>query len=168
MKGIILILIMFIIIAIALVIFFMDKHKQKVEKEKQETLQKKYNQLDDVLRVSSGSHTNKEYETIRIVTYSQEGQHAFAVSSRERITIGRSRENVLPLNDGAVSSSHAVVYKRGNNLIVTDLNSFNGTFIDSKGSRRRIDSGKEVLISFNDTIQVGNTYINFSLIDMEG
>lgn len=46
------------------------------------------------------------------------------------IKIGRSRFNSLVLNDPAVSSFHCRIYENKRHLIVEDLNSSNGTFVN--------------------------------------
>jgi len=48
----------------------------------------------------------------------------------ERTTIGRSDDNTFPIADPSVSSHHCEVLLRGQDVIVRDLNSTNGTYID--------------------------------------
>jgi pSer/pThr/pTyr-binding forkhead associated (FHA) protein len=50
----------------------------------------------------------------------------------EKITIGRVDDNSFPIAEASVSSHHCEVLKRGEDYIVKDLNSTNGTFIDGE------------------------------------
>ncbi len=49
----------------------------------------------------------------------------------ERTTVGRVEDNTLQIADGSVSSHHAEVLLRGTDIVVKDLNSTNGTFINN-------------------------------------
>ena len=46
------------------------------------------------------------------------------------VTIGRSPDNDLPVDNLAVSNYHARVYFEGSRLVVEDLDSLNGTFVN--------------------------------------
>ena len=48
------------------------------------------------------------------------------------VTIGRLPDNVLVIDNPAVSGRHARVYREGERYVVEDLKSTNGTFVDSK------------------------------------
>jgi len=48
----------------------------------------------------------------------------------ERTTVGRVEENTFQIADASVSSRHAEIFLRGTELLVRDLNSTNGTFIN--------------------------------------
>ena len=50
----------------------------------------------------------------------------------EEVTIGRGDNNVLVFFDPKVSRNHAKIEKKGNNYVVTDLGSFNGTRVNQK------------------------------------
>ena len=50
----------------------------------------------------------------------------------EKTTIGRVEDNTLPIVDPSVSSHHCEVLLRGSDVVVKDLNSTNGTFIDGQ------------------------------------
>ena len=49
----------------------------------------------------------------------------------ERTTVGRVEDNTFQIADPSVSSHHAEILLRGSELLVRDLNSTNGTFINS-------------------------------------
>jgi pSer/pThr/pTyr-binding forkhead associated (FHA) protein len=48
----------------------------------------------------------------------------------EKTTIGRVDDNTFPIPEGSVSSHHCEVLLRGSDIIIRDLNSTNGTFIN--------------------------------------
>jgi len=63
------------------------------------------------------------------------------------VTIGRSPDNDLPVDNLAVSNYHARVYFEGGRLVVEDLDSLNGTFVNdlrverATSARRRFNLG---------------------------
>jgi pSer/pThr/pTyr-binding forkhead associated (FHA) protein len=50
----------------------------------------------------------------------------------ERTTVGRVEDNTFQIADPSVSSHHAEILLRGSELLVKDLNSTNGTFINGE------------------------------------
>ncbi len=50
--------------------------------------------------------------------------------SVEKTTIGRVDDNTFPIPEGSVSSHHCEVLLRGNDVVIHDLNSTNGTFVN--------------------------------------
>jgi predicted component of type VI protein secretion system len=48
----------------------------------------------------------------------------------DKTTIGRVDDNTFPIPEGSVSSHHCEILLRGTDIIVHDLNSTNGTFIN--------------------------------------
>lgn len=50
----------------------------------------------------------------------------------DKTTIGRVDDNSFPIAEGSVSSHHCEVQLRGNEVVVKDLNSTNGTFINGQ------------------------------------
>lgn len=50
----------------------------------------------------------------------------------EKTTVGRVEDNSFQIAEPSVSSHHAEVLLRGNDVIVRDLNSTNGTFINGE------------------------------------
>ena len=74
--------------------------------------------------------------------------------SGDRMTIGRSPDAELFLDDVTVSRNHAVLVRRGDGLYIDDLGSLNGTYVN----RRRIDSHKLV---DGDELQVGKYKLTY-------
>jgi hypothetical protein len=50
----------------------------------------------------------------------------------ERTTVGRVEDNTFHIADGSVSSHHAEIILRGSDVVIKDLNSTNGTFINNE------------------------------------
>jgi len=50
----------------------------------------------------------------------------------ERNTVGRMEDNTFQIADASVSSHHAEIVLRGSDILVKDLNSTNGTFINNE------------------------------------
>ena len=50
----------------------------------------------------------------------------------ERTTVGRVEDNTFQIADGSVSSHHAEIILRGSDILIRDLNSTNGTFINNE------------------------------------
>ena len=50
----------------------------------------------------------------------------------DRTTIGRVDDNTFPIADASVSSHHCEVHLRGDEILIRDLNSTNGTFINNE------------------------------------
>src|SRR5580693_721150 len=50
----------------------------------------------------------------------------------ERTTVGRVEDNTFQIADGSVSSHHAEILLRGSDIVIKDLNSTNGSFINGE------------------------------------
>lgn len=53
----------------------------------------------------------------------------------QRTTVGRSEANTLSIHDGSVSELHCEIYDNGADVIVRDLGSRNGTFVNGEHLR---------------------------------
>ncbi len=68
------------------------------------------------------------------------------------VTIGRAPDNDIPIDNLAVSNYHARIYTEAGRLVIEDLNSLNGTFVnDQRVERAALHDG--------DTIVVGKHHI---------
>src|SRR5215510_1904832 len=50
----------------------------------------------------------------------------------DKTTVGRVSDNTLEIPETSVSSHHAEILLRGNDVVIKDLNSTNGTFINGE------------------------------------
>src|SRR5450432_2542046 len=50
----------------------------------------------------------------------------------ERTTVGRVEDNTLQIADSSVSSHHAEILLRGSDVVIKDIGSTNGTFINNE------------------------------------
>ena len=78
---------------------------------------------------------------------------SFAIEG-ERMTIGRSPDAAVFLDDVTVSRNHALLVKRRDGLYIDDLGSLNGTYVN----RRRIESHK---LASGDDLQVGKYKLTY-------
>lgn len=74
---------------------------------------------------------------------------------RDEVSLGRSADNVISLNNATVSGHHASIRREGDQYILRDLGSTNGTRVNS----REI---KEAVLHPKDLIQVGSVEFLFN------
>ncbi len=72
------------------------------------------------------------------------------------VTIGRLPDNMIVIDNPAVSGRHARVFREGNHYVVEDLKSTNGTFVNEK------PIGRHTLLE-GDVVLVGKHSLVFSL-----
>jgi pSer/pThr/pTyr-binding forkhead associated (FHA) protein len=76
----------------------------------------------------------------------------------KRLSVGRTKENNLMLDDASVSKNHAsLVLNAENQLMVADTGSTNGTFINGQ----RIAYGKALMIGDTDKVKFGTVEVFF-------
>ena len=73
---------------------------------------------------------------------------------RDRMSIGRTPDAAVFLDDVTVSRNHALIVRRDDGLYIDDLGSLNGTYVN----RRRIESHK---LEDGDEIQVGKYKLSY-------
>jgi pSer/pThr/pTyr-binding forkhead associated (FHA) protein len=74
----------------------------------------------------------------------------------DELTIGRAAGCQIPLDDSYASQLHARVFRRNGELLVEDLGSTNGTFLN----RKKVDAA--VPIRKGDRLQVGKTVLELT------
>jgi pSer/pThr/pTyr-binding forkhead associated (FHA) protein len=72
----------------------------------------------------------------------------------ESTTIGRASDNDIVLQDSTVSGHHVRIEKHQQNVVITDLNSSNGTFVEGEQVQQSQLTGGEVIL-------IGNTQLRF-------
>jgi pSer/pThr/pTyr-binding forkhead associated (FHA) protein len=70
------------------------------------------------------------------------------------ITIGRSPDNAIAIDNLAVSSRHAEIRSEEGHLVVEDLNSLNGTFVNNQRVKRSALKDGDVVLIGKHSIQV--------------
>lgn len=96
----------------------------------------------------------------RHIGYKVEMPGAFEIASND-VTVGRlpqKADMVIPV--ATVSAVHARIQKEGGNLLVTDLDSTNGTFVDEK----RLRPGLAVPVSSGSCVTFGDTHLAMFLV----
>ena len=76
------------------------------------------------------------------------------VLERDQLTIGRSPDCDIFLDDVTVSRNHALLIRRGQSFQIEDQGSLNGTFVN----RRRVESAP---LADGDEVQIGKYKLTF-------
>lgn len=73
---------------------------------------------------------------------------------QDRLTVGRSPDSDIFLDDVTVSRDHAIIVQRGHDYHLDDCGSLNGTYVN----RQRVDSR---LLRHGDELQIGKYKLAF-------
>src|SRR6187399_1399849 len=103
---------------------------------------------------TSSVHANRPLTgiTIRILDGADRGR--VYDNLNPPITVGREEGNTIQLNDERVSRFHIKIQEDHNRLVITDLESTNGTKINGEDVQLRI-------LRYGDMIQVGRSVLLF-------
>lgn len=84
--------------------------------------------------------------------------------SRNKITIGRSTLNHISVQSTVLSANHAEIVKEGDDWVIHDLGSANGTFVNGVQvlSSEHTGDGRVVRLQTNDRIKLGNVELVFN------
>ena len=85
--------------------------------------------------------------------------HTFDLE-KSSIFLGRSSDNDIQIEDGAISRTHLKIFGIGEMLFIEDLKSTNGTFINGE----LVVPGEGFEVGEEDTISIGNSVIRFGEI----
>ncbi|MEH0860165.1 FHA domain-containing protein [Halobacteriovorax sp. DPLXC-1] len=90
------------------------------------------------------------------------GENTAKFLIKPKITFGRSKSAVdISVDDKKISSKHLeITHEKKNEIIVKDLNSTNGTFINNK----KIEGSHRLYVY--ETVRIGNCYITICLDDL--
>jgi sigma-B regulation protein RsbU (phosphoserine phosphatase) len=91
----------------------------------------------------------------RLFVYPKKGEIFQFTLKDEKISLGRSGDNNIPIQDPFASGNHAFIYLKDSRYMVRDNNSKNGTFLNGKRIQRETELNK------GDEILIGSTRIVF-------
>lgn len=90
--------------------------------------------------------------TLRFTVAGKAQQKSISLEEGKRLSVGRTKENGLPIDDGSVSKTHAsLMLTKEGKLVVADTGSTNGTFVRGE----RIPYGKAIEIKRGDGVMFG-------------
>lgn len=91
----------------------------------------------------------------KLFVYPKKGEEIVIPLKKEKISVGRSADNDIPILDPFCSGHHAYIYPKDDGYVVRDNNSKNGTFLNGKKVQAEIELKK------SDEILIGSTRIIF-------
>ncbi|MCX5746470.1 MAG: FHA domain-containing protein [Proteobacteria bacterium] len=89
----------------------------------------------------------------RIIYFTDQGRHAIELQAQQGV--GRHPNSVIQLLDTIVSKEHCVIEQQGPQMILRDLGSLNGTFVNGE----RVVGWR--VLGHGDDIRLGNTALQF-------
>lgn len=98
----------------------------------------------------------KEQEACLIIIRGSPQGHRFFITQSE-MSIGRDPTADISVSDQSISRKHAKISRLKNEIILTDLGSSNGTFVNGT----KVNSGESVPLSKEDMITLGNSILKF-------
>lgn len=93
---------------------------------------------------------------LEVITGPDAGKH-FSVGGL--VLLGRSSDNAIFLTDPRASRRHALILPRGDDFVLEDLHSTNGTFLRGQ----RLPPRQQYALQSGDIIQAGDTQMMFTL-----
>jgi hypothetical protein len=117
------------------------------------TLTYKVAETGDFERVDIEEMVEREGAVLVIRSGGGRSGESFPID-RERMSIGRTPDAPIFLDDVTVSRNHALLVRRREGLYIDDLGSLNGTYVN----RKRIESH---LLSDGDEIQIGKFKLSY-------
>ena len=79
--------------------------------------------------------------------------HTFAIRSGARL--GRSEASDVHIDDSFASASHARIYPSGGGVVIEDLGSTNGTYVNGRQITRPVQ------LEADDTVRIGDTELRY-------
>jgi pSer/pThr/pTyr-binding forkhead associated (FHA) protein len=107
----------------------------------------------DRLRLGDVELTFQAAVAARARAWLEVGTGRYPLSS-ERTTIGRSRDNDIHLADERASRRHARIDLQQGALVIIDLDSANGTFVNGRRVQRQV-------LNNGDEIRIGESRLRF-------
>lgn len=82
------------------------------------------------------------------------------VTEGRRVSVGRTKENAITIDDASVSKVHAsLMLNADGRLVIADTGSTNGTFINDE----RLAYGKAVVLNDSDNLKLGAVEVSFAV-----
>lgn len=99
-------------------------------------------------RIHLGESLPPQRRTLTLQVVQGEQLGATIVVENDQMVIGRGEDADLSVPDTAMSREHACFWRQGDSLVVTDLNSLNGTFVegDRISRPRKLRQGDRVTV----------------------
>ena len=129
--GVAFMIILYFIIYYALKIMYKDVKGSG--RRKQSSAKKNYG----IEVLSTGENSNLEEGSILLL--------------RGTITIGRKEGNTIKLDDQYASGNHAKIIVKNNEIVIEDLNSTNGTFVNDKKINGRVKLFSKDIVTIGTT-----------------
>jgi two-component system, NtrC family, response regulator AtoC len=109
-----------------------------------------------------------------LVGVGETGLGAYTLPHKERVTIGRSGDTDVPINEPSISREHAAIHFVGEDVFIEDLGSSNGTRVrepaqwspdlDAKtlaATERQLDHGERVRLVSGSIVMLGAVMLMF-------
>lgn len=97
-----------------------------------------------------------EQEACLIIIRGTPQGHRFFLTQPEMI-VGRDPNADISVSDASISRKHAKVTKQGTKVLLTDLGSANGTFLNDK----KVVANQTVTLQKEDMVRLGNSILKF-------
>lgn len=175
-----------VIILGALIIYLVNRsNKNKAEQERRNVklAQERSEKLDELLKnpewEGNGNNYSDPYEVkyldhfgaeslnhgkqIEIAVHSKTSIKKYVFDTSKPITIGRSKENLLWIEDRTVTRKHCIIYPEGKILYVKDLNATNHTNL-IRGSRKKILGDNPAVIKDKDILEIGAVTLTLTFL----
>ncbi len=94
------------------------------------------------------------------LVYGKKKLKKYALKKGEALTVGRKNTNNVTIDNVAVSGNHAEILYLDKGLLVTDLSSKNGTFVNRKKINAHWLQNKDKISICKHTLIVSNLHIN--------
>ncbi len=118
-----------------------------------------------VPKVSDSSLAESERVTVRFDINGRTVQQKLLFREGHRLSVGRTKENNLAIDDTSVSKMHAsIMLDPARHIVVADTGSTNGTFVGGK----RIPYGKAITIGDGEKLKFGSVEVGFEVLKTPG
>lgn len=98
----------------------------------------------------------REQDACLIIIRGKPQGHRFFLT-RDEMIVGRDPAADISLADEGISRKHARLSRRGDAVLLTDLGSANGTYVND----RRVEQARPVALAKEDMLRIGNSILKF-------